>query len=511
MPGQAEAPPVSIRRRSKLRLAVRNGSRQRQDIGRWFRGGSRSPCLFVWISFRSIVEVEIGTDDLKTHYDLIVVGTGPAGLTLARKYEERTGGKVLVIESGQRSRENNAAQKLSTVSATGDLPSAHYHLHNQRIFGGTSTVWNGWCAVLEKRSFLNNEWPFSYDELYAYYPDAAEILEVPEAVHTRAEVAFPGNANIVYRPYYFSPPVRFNELFEGWVNNNTNVDVLFNHSVMNINVKDATAASVIMRESTEGKPTPFEVAGSRIVLATGGIQNARLLELSLPWENKHLGAYYCEHAYPSYNSLSIILDREILEKVIDRKTSRIVHAISLSSEFLLKHKMNSAAFSIREEFTNVSSGRFSKRRLLGHSKDSITGNVVIHAEMSSIESNQVTLSNTHKDYLGQPIAQVNLRFNPEEIRAVTELLNVELVRSGIGRMSILPKEFHIGGGGHMMGTTRMGDNPDTSVTDAQGRVHGVENLYVAGSSLFPAVEAANPTLTIVALSLRLAHHLAGSG
>lgn len=64
-----------------------------------------------WIPFRSIVAVEIGTDDLRTHYDLIVVGTGPAGLTLARKYAELTGGTVLVIESGRRSRDNNDAQK----------------------------------------------------------------------------------------------------------------------------------------------------------------------------------------------------------------------------------------------------------------------------------------------------------------------------------------------------------------------------------------------------------------
>ena len=61
----------------------------------------------------------------------------------------------------------------------------------------------------------------------------------------------------------------------------------------------------------------------------------------------------------------------------------------------------------------------------------------------------------------------------------------------------------------MMGSTRMGTDPKRSVTDAHGRVHGVENLYVAGSSLFPAVGAANPTLTIVALALRLADHLAG--
>ena len=58
-----------------------------------------------------------------------------------------------------------------------------------------------------------------------------------------------------------------------------------------------------------------------------------------------------------------------------------------------------------------------------------------------------------------------------------------------------------------MGSTRMGDDPGNSVTDAQGRVHGIENLYVAGSSLFPSAAAANPTLTIVALSLRLADYM----
>ena len=90
----------------------------------------------------------------------------------------------------------------------------------------------------------------AYDELYAYYPEAAEILSVPEAVYTRPEVAFPGNANIVYKPYYFSPPVRFNELFEDWVDGKTNVDVLFNHSVVGINIKGAAAASLSMRDSS---------------------------------------------------------------------------------------------------------------------------------------------------------------------------------------------------------------------------------------------------------------------
>ena len=58
-----------------------------------------------------------------------------------------------------------------------------------------------------------------------------------------------------------------------------------------------------------------------------------------------------------------------------------------------------------------------------------------------------------------------------------------------------------------MGTTRMATDPSRGVTDGWGRVHGIGNLYLAGSSLFPTSGWANPTLTIMALSLRTADHL----
>ena len=62
-------------------------------------------------------------------------------------------------------------------------------------------------------------------------------------------------------------------------------------------------------------------------------------------------------------------------------------------------------------------------------------------------------------------------------------------------------------GGHHIGTARMGSDPRSSVVDSDCRVHGVENLYVASSATFPTSSQANPTLTVVALALRLAAHL----
>jgi choline dehydrogenase-like flavoprotein len=63
------------------------------------------------------------------------------------------------------------------------------------------------------------------------------------------------------------------------------------------------------------------------------------------------------------------------------------------------------------------------------------------------------------------------------------------------------------GAGHIMGTTRMGNDPQTSVADKDARVHGLENLYLAGSGLFPTGGTSNPTLTVAALALRLAAHI----
>jgi choline dehydrogenase-like flavoprotein len=69
------------------------------------------------------------------------------------------------------------------------------------------------------------------------------------------------------------------------------------------------------------------------------------------------------------------------------------------------------------------------------------------------------------------------------------------------------KELPYTDASHHLGTTRMSANPKNGVVDVNCRVHGIANLYVAGSSVFPTAGHANPTLTIAAMSLRLAAHM----
>jgi choline dehydrogenase-like flavoprotein len=102
------------------------------------------------------------------------------------------------------------------------------------------------------------------------------------------------------------------------------------------------------------------------------------------------------------------------------------------------------------------------------------------------------------------------------IRSIYEIIGQQLGIADKGRVRLMEylrdendaswPEF-TGGGWHHMGTTRMGNDPKTSVVDANCKVHGIANLFVAGSSCYVTAAAPNPTLTLVALTLRLSDHL----
>jgi choline dehydrogenase-like flavoprotein len=131
-------------------------------------------------------------------------------------------------------------------------------------------------------------------------------------------------------------------------------------------------------------------------------------------------------------------------------------------------------------------------------------------------ASRVTLSD-ERDPLGIPRAQLDWRLSELDREGVAKLartVGTELGRLGAGRLRLRDWTLETGGwpedlqgGHHHMGTTRMADDPKAGVVDRNCRVHGIDNLYVAGSSVFPTAGYANPTLTILALTLRLADHL----
>ncbi len=128
---------------------------------------------------------------------------------------------------------------------------------------------------------------------------------------------------------------------------------------------------------------------------------------------------------------------------------------------------------------------------------------------------RVTLSD-ERDALGMPRAELDWQlsqFDMASVRRTFEILGSEIGQAGIGRLRILvestdaPWPDDLSGGWHHMGTTRMSDDPTKGVVDRNLQVHGMSNLYVAGSSVFPTSGSGTPTMTLVALTLRLAEHI----
>jgi len=139
-----------------------------------------------------------------------------------------------------------------------------------------------------------------------------------------------------------------------------------------------------------------------------------------------------------------------------------------------------------------------------------------YAEQQPDPASRVMLDGGAHDALGMPRLRIDWRYTAGDVDTVKRavaLLAAEFARTGVGRLEYEPQEVEAemtrdgALGGHHIGTARMGSDPRDSVVDVNCRVHGVGNLFVASSATFPTSGQANPTLTLVALSLRLAEHL----
>ncbi|WP_017653576.1 GMC oxidoreductase [Fortiea contorta] len=139
---------------------------------------------------------------------------------------------------------------------------------------------------------------------------------------------------------------------------------------------------------------------------------------------------------------------------------------------------------------------------------------VLHqTEQAPFPDNRLTLTDEH-DRLGRQKVKLHWRWHDIDIDTIKrsqEILKAEFAQAGIGELQIerdgeLPKLIHPGAH-HHMGTTRMHDSPLQGVVDSNCKLHDVANLFIAGSSVFPTGGFANPTLTIVALAIRLADHV----
>lgn len=468
--------------------------------------------------------------------DVCIVGTGPAGITVANELAG-TGLKVLLLESGLLEADAKA-QSLNEGESTGiayDTSASRL-----RLLGGTSNHWGGAILPLDESDFEarpwlpRSGWPITFSSLLAYYARAERVLKVEgRLTYGRWRANKPSSVDFLgpnFRPVIGTTnPVRFGTAYREMLEQAPNVTCMLDATVLEL-LLDGTDSSIERVLVTSMAGPRFFVRARCFVLATGGLENARLLLLSnsrrkegLGNAHGHVGRYFQEHV-GFFQCARLIFNNS---STGDRYKSSEPW-FSFSEEFLTKHRLMSGNIGFRaSEVPKISRseklyGRFRRwlfdeeprpmSNVYWAERDILPFDVTIDAEQSPNPDSRVTLAAT-KDYLGQQRLSLNWvlsEFDRDNIIRKLRTLGTELGRLKLGGLWIRPRVLNekpfktISTGAHHVGTTRMSARPEDGVVDADCRVHGIPNLFVAGSSVFPTSGRANPTFTIVALAIRTA-------
>lgn len=342
-----------------------------------------------------------------------------------------------------------------------------------------------------------------------------------------------------------------------------NITLFYQATVLDVRTDDSLRqVEEVIARTPDGKRLRFR--GRLFVLAAGGIENPRILLLSasqkpngLGNDNDLVGRYFQEHlTLPEFAKLVPRDPRLGLGYYLgsEQDWGWTWGILRLADALMRRHRLATVRFQLATIVNAFNEqmglpGLRSLRYLLGLTREGWKDELGQHianviADIDEVSEAAYYRLFHHPDY---PVRTIDLVWIGEQLpnrdsrvrlgddldpygqrrvvldwrvseadnaaaRRTAEVMAQALLDAGIGRLLIRqpdsdfatrPPKPHF----HHMGTTRMHDDPRRGVVDRNARVHSLTNLYIAGSSVFPTSGSANPTSTIVALTIRLADHL----
>ncbi len=443
--------------------------------------------------------------------DVCVIGAGPAGITVADGLV-RAGANVVLAESGLLE-DDLAAQALNNGLARGPIISGYWrYLRNGRHRGvqGSALIWGrGWCMPFQAIDYEHRPWV-----VYSDWPLSRADLEPYEA---RAAATFgfdpfepPRPAGELVRVSYHYPPDP--EVFRGMFMNLLAVpgfQAELGATAVELVVRGERIDSVRFARSDGGE---LRIAADKVVIAAGAIENARLLLLHEPTlrTSEMLGRCFMEHPHVLAGR-AMLPEATSLGALIEDGPTRDVLALDDETQY-------------RERLLNATVQLRLRDRQDGP-EGSADCDLYLRAEQAPNPESRVTLGD-RLDRLGFPwpvldwkplgrdwasvvrtAALVGWALEDRHDALVTRSIRAEVPWS---QTPAGPSDSPDATWGyHHLGTTRMATRPDEGVVDRNCLVYGTDNLYAAGSSVFPTGSCANPTFMIVTLAHRLVDHLSG--
>lgn len=540
--------------------------------------------------------------------DVVIVGSGPAGLALGLKLATSYGLDVLLLEAGGRRFDFDDQSRFFAHDRLSDPRHAPADLYRRRMLGGTSTVWGGRCIPMSADDFVprpelgRGGWPIAYDDVARYYPDALAFLDAG-AAHFDAASAFPddpvplapgsaGGPLVLDAVERFSLPSDVAREHRRAMDAAASLRIVLNAPCVEIlTSQDGQAATGVRVAPENGRP--FDVRARAVVIAAGGLETPRLLlwsrrgtgaEAPRGVGNAHdnVGRYYMTHVSGQIGEVRFSSPKPLLrlgyKKSHDGVWCRRMIGLSADTQrqfalpnFVMRPSIPSiddpehgssvlsAAFLVKRLIIAEYSRRLSapgmepaaappsrlalagrhgwnvvkgapslavfgvswmQKRVLARRKlpslflehPASHYPISYDAEQLPSRANRVSLGSS-RDPLGIPRPDIQWSIDPDfakQMERAYDTLSAAFTADGIGSITLTASERaglteHCGAqGGHFIGTARMSATPADGVVDGNQEVWDTKGLFVAGSAVFPTSGFANPTLTIVASSLRLA-------
>jgi choline dehydrogenase-like flavoprotein len=483
--------------------------------------------------------------------DVCVVGAGPAGLTLARELAARQR-RIVVLESGGRS-PDPMARELCEGTTRGDAYAA-LSVTRHRQAGGTAQIWNTLVERTVGAKYVPLDgldfearpwwplsgWPFDRAHLEPYYARAQTVCGLGRGTYTGEDWASVDRACWPLSPgrlttgvYQFGPAGCFTATHLDEIRRARSALLCLNATAVALEREPGSRSITHVRAATATNRA-MRVQAPLVVLAAGGLENARLLLLaerlgSLADESGLLGRCFMEH--PRDVSCRLVptdpglFDRCGLYDFHRGADGLVMGRLALTEETRRREELPAMSITLlplRRQLRWPPAESLRRRvlgervqqqtdwsRLRGKPRRFAAFELLLNLEQAPDPDNRVVLD-TDCDRFGLPRPVLHWRWRARDqanLVRLRALVADELERHGLGRVEVDADGIPDPNAHHHMGTTRMHQDPRQGVVDAHGRVHGLSNLYVAGSSVFPTSGFANPTLTIVALSLRLADDL----
>jgi hypothetical protein len=485
-------------------------------------------------------------------YDVCVAGGGVAGIVLAHSLAER-GRRVLILEAGGLEWEEESQNVYQGVNV--GRPYFDLDVCRLRFLGGTSNHWAGQCRPLDWYDLVKHDhidgsgWPIGIEQIQPYLAPARRILELdpfPE------EAALPSSdGNLKEAIFRLSPPVRFRDKYFEFLNSSETLDVFLKANLIKIDLDPGgdRIATFGFRGYRDDAPV-LAATADHYVLALGGIENARALlnadhqiPTGLGNQADLVGRFFMEHVIAVVGHYVTDPERSGLGQS-DRffsPTYRMIREAEIANCGLWLEPLPGES-----NKTFVEQVKYDVKELLCKSdiiadfvrsirsfncpmKTRVPVPIPAHAGVAAVAAEQIPNRHSRvrltddRDRFGQ--RRVALDWQPlpiakKTIRTVALATAGYVARQDLARIKlrdwVLDEDAPIPGladgeevaGNHHIGTTRMGTSKEYGVVDQNCRVFGIDNLYLAGSSVFRTGGHANPTLTIVQMTLRLADHLA---